>query len=180
MKTTRLLSLVFVILGLASPFAHAAPSLAGHWEFVPERSTTLTFWTKMSLDISIDGNKVQVTRVLSLPGDNATNQEVFNLDTTKDDNVCPAQWYADNRYDKATMGLFIGGDGAKHIRASWLDSGRTLRLDANFVVNTQQGPKPANTLSDYKLSVDGATLTLIQIRSARMTPFVYVFRRKAG
>ena len=164
---------------MAAVACAAAPSLAGKWEFVPGRGSTLTFWTKMTLDISVDGNKVQITRTLSR-GDDTSNQEVFNLDTTKDDNVCPVTWYADNRYDKATMGLFVGGDGARHIRASWLDSGRTLRLDANFVADTQQGPKSVNILSDYKLSADGATLTLIQIRSARMTPFVYVFTRKTG
>jgi len=165
---------MFVFLGLVSPFAQAAPGLAGRWELVPQRSSALNFWTTMLLDISVDGTKVQLTRTLSSPSEHASTQEVFNLDTTKNDNVCPISWYADNRY----MGLYIGGDGAKHIRASWLDNGRTLRLDANLVVNAQQGARPINILSDYKLSANGAELTLIETRSARMTPFVYVFTRK--
>ena len=127
----------------------------------------------MTLDIAVNGDKVRLARTLS-SGANST-QEVFDLDTTRADNVCPVSWYADNRY----MGLFIGGDGAKHIRASWLDEGRTLRLDASLVVNAQQGPKKINILSDYKLSASGGELTLIETRSARMTPFVYVFKRAA-
>ena len=65
------------------------------------------------------------------------------------------------------------------MRAAWLDDGRTLRLDSNFVVTTQQGEKTINILSDYKVSLSGDVLTLIELRSARMQPFIYVFKRVA-
>jgi hypothetical protein len=45
------------------------------------------------------------------------------------------------------------------------------------VLDTQQGPRDVNILSDYKVSANGAQLTLTMLRSTRNRPVVYVFER---
>jgi hypothetical protein len=171
-KTYRLLPILPIIAFLAlASFAQASPAFTGQWKLDPSRSSALSFWNSLDLKISVDGNRVNMTRTLSY-GDRSAG-EFYKLDTTRADNVCPVEWWADNRY----MALYIGGDGAKHIKATWLDDGRVLRLDSTFVVTTQQGEKTINILSDYKISPDGGELVLIETRSARTKPFVCVFKR---
>ena len=169
------LLLLILGLGLAVLPGTAAPAagsrLDGRWQLVPARSSALSFWRTFEVTVVTEGNRVVLTRVLA-SGDRSA-REAFELDVTKPDNRVPIDWWADNRY----MGLYIGGDGAKHVRASWIDDGRTLRLDSTFVVTTQQGEKTVNILSDYKVSLDGDQLTLIELRSSRLQPFVYVFKR---
>lgn len=159
------------VLCLAATPGSAASRLDGRWQLDPARSSALNFWKTFEVTIATEGSKVVLTRTLGY-GDRSA-REVFELDVTQPDNRVPVDWWADNRY----MGLYIGGDGAKHVRASWLDDGRILRLDSTFVVTTQQGEKTVNILSDYKVSLDGDTLTLIELRSSRLLPFVYVFKR---
>jgi hypothetical protein len=173
---TRLLLLFCVVtswLGSAVATQAAGSPLDGHWRLDPARSSALSFWRTFELKIATDGDQIVLTRHLGYG--NRGTEEIFRLDVTKPDNVVPVEWWADNRY----MGLYMGGDGAKHVRASRLDEGRTLRLDSNFIVTTQQGEKSINILSDYKVSLSGDVLTLIELRSARMQPFVYVFKRVA-
>lgn len=168
------LLLLLSLLSLAAPSvtnAAAGSSLDGRWRLDPARSSALNFWKTFEVVIATEGNQVVLTRTLGY-GDRSA-REVFELDVTQPDNRVPLEWWADNRY----MGLYIGGDGAKHVRATWLDDGRTLRLDSTFIVTTQQGEKTVNILSDYKVSLDGGTLTLIELRSSRLQPFVYVFKR---
>jgi len=173
MKTRILLLLCTLACGLTSLGAGQSSTspLDGRWQLDPARSSALSFWTAFEVTIATAGDKIVLTRTLAYG--NRSNREVFELDVTKADNVVPVEWWADNRY----MGLYMGGDGAKHVRASWLDDGRTLRLDSNFVVTTQQGEKSINLLSDYKVSLSGDQLTLIELRSSRARPFVYVFKR---
>jgi hypothetical protein len=166
----RLLFLCSVLCLAATP-GSAGSRLDGHWQLDPTRSSALNFWRAFAVTIATDGNQVVLTRTLGY-GDRSA-REVFELDVTQPDNRVPVEWWADNRY----MGLYIGGDGAKHVRATWLDDGRTLRLDSTFVVTTQQGEKTVDILSDYKVSLDGDELTLIELRSSRLQPFVYVFKR---
>lgn len=166
----RLLLLCSVLCLAAAP-ASAGSRLDGRWQLVPARSSALNFWKTFQIAIATEGNQVVLTRTLAY-GDRAA-REVFELDVTKPDNRVPLEWWADNRY----MGLYIGGDGAKHVRATWIDDGRTLRLDSTFVVTTQQGERTVNILSDYKVSLAGDELTLIELRSSRLQPFVYVFKR---
>jgi hypothetical protein len=173
---TRLLLLFCVVtswLGSAVAAPSAGSPLNGLWRLDPARSSALSFWRTFELKIATAGDQIVLTRTLA--SGNRAHEEVFHLDVTKPDNVVPVEWWADNRY----MGLYMGGDGAKHVRAAWLDDGRTLRLDSNFVVTTQQGEKTINILSDYKVSLSGDVLTLIELRSARMQPFIYVFKRVA-
>jgi hypothetical protein len=99
--------------------------------------------------------------------------EVTALDLAKDVNVVPVEWWPDNRH----IGAYIGPDRTKRVRVELLDEGRLLRTSADLVLATQQGERAVNILSDYRVSANGAVLTLIELRSTRNDPIVYVFTR---
>jgi hypothetical protein len=97
----------------------------------------------------------------------------MTLDTAKEVIVVPLDYWPDNRH----LGAYVGADKTKRIRAQWLDGRRILRLSIDLTLDTQQGPRPLNILSDYKVSASGAELVVTDLRSTRHRPVVYVFKR---
>lgn len=164
----RILSLV---LFFAGTIAATAGALNGHWRIDLARSTELSPWGAYDLIIEGEGNRLTITRQLA--AGRRTHEDVTPLDLTKTDNIIPVTWWADNRH----LGAYIGGDRTKKVRGEWLDDGRVLRLNADLVLDTQQGPRAVNILSNYKVSANGAQLTLTELRSTRNRPVVYVFHR---
>lgn len=164
----RLLLLACLFL---SPLGIAASPIAGHWRFVPERSTELSPWRTYDLTITVEGN--QVTLVRALAAGRRTFSDTTLLDTSLPVNVVPASYWPDNRH----LGAYMGGDKTRRIRTEWIDGGRLLRLSTDVTLTTQQGDRAVNNLSDYKVSANGAQLTLTELRSTRNRPVVYVFRR---
>lgn len=159
------------LLLLIVPLAAATNPLAGTWRFDPSRSTELSPWQSYELTLDVAGDVVTISRQLG-SGRRGFN-DTMTLNTTAADNVVAVELWPDNRH----LGAYIGGDRTKHVRAEWLDGGRILRLSTNLVLSTQQGDRPVNILSDYKVSANGAVLTLIELRSTRNRPVVYVFNR---
>ncbi len=166
----RLLTSLSLLL-LTAPFAAAGSPLAGTWRFDPARSTELSPWQSYELTLDVAGDVVTISRQLG-SGRRGFNDTMV-LNTAATDNVMAVELWPDNRH----LGAYIGGDRTKHVRAEWLDGGRILRLSTNLVLSTQQGDRPINILSDYKVSANGAVLTLIELRSTRNRPVVYVFNR---
>ena len=149
----------------------AAHLLAGTWRLVPERSTDLSPWRSFDLVITADGSHLTLTRHLA--AGRRTFDDVTVLNLTLPVNLVPVPMWSDNRH----LGAYIGGDKTKHVRAELLDDGRILRTSADLVLDTQQGARAVNILTDYKVSANGARLTLIELRSTRNEPIVYVFAR---
>ncbi len=166
----RLLTSLSLLL-LIAPLAAATSPLAGTWRFDPSRSTELSPWQSYDLTLNVAGDVVTISRQLG-SGRRGFN-DTMTLKTAAADNVVAVELWPDNRH----LGAYIGGDRTKHVRAEWLDGGRILRLSTNLVLSTQQGDRPVNILSDYKVSANGAVLTLIELRSTRNRPVVYVFNR---
>ena len=163
-----LLSGSLISLRAAEPDARL---LAGTWRYDAARSTELSSWGALQLVIAVDGPRVTLTRHLA--AGRRVYDEVTALDLTRAVNVVPVEWWPDNRH----LGAYIGGDKTKKIRVELLDGGRMLRTSADLVLATQQGERAVNILSDYKVSANGTQLTLIELRSTRNDPIVYVFRR---
>jgi hypothetical protein len=155
-------------LSAAEPDAHL---LAGTWRYDATKSTELSAWGTLQLVITVDGPHVTLTRRWA--AGRRTYDDVTPLDLAQAVNVVPVDWWPDNRH----LGAYIGGDKTKKIHAELLDSGRMLRTSADLVLATQQGERAVNILSDYKVSANGAQLTLIELRSTRNDPIVYVFKR---
>jgi len=145
--------------------------LAGTWRFDPANSSDLSPWQTLDLEIDVQGSKVTLTRHLG--AGRRTFDDVTPLDLSQAVNVVPVEWWSDNRH----LGAYIGGDHTKKVRTEVLDGGRILRTITDLVLDTQQGARAVNILTDYKLSVSGTQLTVVELRSTRNQPIVYVFKR---
>lgn len=146
-------------------------TLAGEWRYDASRSTELSAWTACDLRIAIVGDKVSIHRRLSWSRRDYEDQTDFTL--AQPAVTVPADWWPDNRH----LGAYIGADHTKRVRGESLDQGRILRVTTDLVLETQQGSRAINGLSDYKVSTSGDQLTLTELRSTRNRPIVYIFKR---
>lgn len=165
-----LLTLLAALLALGTTAAPASP-LAGTWRIDPARSHELSPWRDIVLTIAVDGDRVQLHRHFS--AGRRTFDERLALDLAQPVNLVPVAWWPDNRH----LGAYIGGDKTKRVRATWLDDRRILRLSSDLTLSTSQGDRAVNILSDYKVSANGAQLTLTELRSTRNQPVVHTFTR---
>lgn len=163
------LKLLLPLLLLAGPLS-ADPSLAGTWRLDPARSTELSPWKDYELTVALEGEQITIRRRLAWGRREFTDRMTLDPGRTV---TVPVEMWPDNRH----LGAYIGGDSTKRVRAEWLDGGRILRLSTDLVLDTSQGPRAVNILSDYKVSANGAQLILTELRSTRNRPVVYVFTR---
>ena len=154
----------------AAPAATASP-LAGTWRIDPAKSTELSPWKSFDFVAVIDGSRLTLTRKLAWG--HREVQDVTTLDLSKPVSEMPIVWWPDNRH----LGAYIDKDKIKRVRAEWLDGNHILRTSADIVLSTQQGERAVNILTDYKVSESGTQLTIIELRSTRNRPIVFVFNR---
>jgi hypothetical protein len=147
-----------------------APALAGDWQIDLARSTELSPWKDYVLHIKLDGDAVTMSRELAWASRQFSDAMTVHVGRT--DTVPVAMW-PENRH----LGAYISDDHTKQVRTDLVDGGRILRLSTDLVLETQQGPRAVNILSDYKVSASGTQLTLTELRSTRNQPIVYIFNR---
>jgi len=169
-----LFSLALFLAGASACTASASSPLAGSWAIDLARSTELSPWKSYDLTITIVGDTVTFDRHLAWGRREFRDQLVLEL--TKPETVAPVEMWPDNRH----LGAYIADDHVKRVRASWLDDHRILRVSTDLTLSTQQGDRAVNILSDYKVSANGAQLTLTELRSTRNRPIVYIFHRVAA
>jgi hypothetical protein len=171
--SAHFLRLLLLLLAAGPLTAADRPLLAGTWRFDAARSTELSPWQDYTLTLAVTGDTVTIARTLG--SGRRSFADSMTIDLSRPDNVVPVALWPDNRH----LGAYINDDHAKHVRAEWLDDGRILRVRTDLVLATQQGDRAVNILSDYKVSANGAVLTLTELRSTRNRPVVYVFTRAA-
>jgi hypothetical protein len=172
MKTLKYLLVGFVFAGAFLTSSHAASDFDGHWKFDPEMSTALDPWSTMSITIAAQGDAVSSVRKFG--GDKRNASEAMILDMTLPTQVVEVEGWWDNRH----IGAYLGGDKQQTVEAKWLDEGRTLQLNINMILETAQGESQVRVLREMRLSRDGQTLRVLQIRSSRNLPIVRVFRKQ--
>jgi hypothetical protein len=168
---SRIILPVAIFFGSLLPLAANEVTLSGTWRIDLSRSTELSPWKDYELTITIDGDRVNLSRELAWG--RRKFSDVTAIDTRQRETVVPVEMWPENRH----IGAYIGGDKTKRVRAEWLDARRILRLSTDLVLATQQGARAVNTLSDYKVSAQGNELVLTELRSTRNRPIVYVFTR---
>lgn len=172
---SRLFLLLLALAIAAGPAAADLPApdhpLAGTWHFDAARSTELSPWRDYVFTLTVDGDRVTIARRFG--SGRRQFADTQTIDLSRADNVIPVSLWPDNRH----LGAYIGGDRTKRVRGEWLDAGRVLRLSTDLVLSTQQGDRAVNILSDYKVTANGARLTLTELRSTRNRPVVYSFTR---
>lgn len=157
---------------VAAPAEVPRSPLAGAWRTDADKSQDLGGWTSVEIRFEFSGDMVSIERRFTA-GRRVWTDRVALDATARSEAGVPVPWWPDNRIIAAT----IGGDGTRRMRASWLDQRRLLRVESSLVLATQQGERDVNILSDYKVSADGGTLTLVELRSTRARPVVSVFKR---
>ncbi len=176
MKLTRKLLqatlLTCLFAGTCLTATHANPDFSGQWKIDTEKSTALDPWNTLNLIIDVQGDTVSITRHFSTGKRNA--KESMTLDTTVASQVVEVEGWWDNRH----IGAYLGGDKKQTVEAKWLDAGRTLQLNINMILETAQGDSPVRVLREIRLSRDGQTLRVLQLRSSRNIPIVRVFRKQ--
>lgn len=141
---------------------------------MPERGTDLAAWRTLDLVIAVDGDVVTITR--NFAAGRRVFEDVTPIDLTKP-TVVPVELYPDARYIGANIS---DRNQTKTVSGQWVGDGTVLRVNTDLELSTQQGEHPVNILGNYSVSTNGQQLTLIEIRSSRNQPLVYVFKRLAG
>src|SRR5688572_29676826 len=172
MKIPVLTLLLALAVRVTAAVTSPSPALAGDWQIDLTRSTELSPWKDCVLHIKIAGDAVTIDRELGWASRKFSDTMTVNVGRTV---TVPVDMWPENRH----LGAYISDDHSKKVRADLLDAGRLLRLSTDLVLETQQGPRDVNILSDYKISASGTQLTVTEIRSTRNQPIVYIFNRVA-
>ncbi len=173
----RLKPLKALIACLAFSAICPAASLAksnfdGHWKIDTEKSTALDPWRTMDITIDVQGDEVSIIRNFSTG--KRVAQESMKLDMTKASQVVEVEGWWDNRH----IGAYLGNNKQQTVEAKWLDEGRTLQLNINMILETAQDDSPVRVLREMRISRDGQTLRVLQLRSSRNLPIVRIFRKQ--
>ncbi|MCF3650893.1 hypothetical protein [Synoicihabitans lomoniglobus] len=153
---------------LSANLLTANPNFNGRWRMDPAQSTALDGWQKMDLVIAVDGSQVDVTHAMQW---RSTKHEATNhLDTAK--TVTLDDYF---RVEQRHMAVYPAKHGVTQATTSWIDNGRTLRIEANTLVEVSQGNVPMRIYRELRVSEMGDKLTLIELHSTRNRPLVYVF-----
>lgn len=159
---------------LALPFltiGYANPDFSGRWKIDTTKSTALDPWRSLEIEIAVDGDQVSITRHFG--GGTRVAQESMTLDMTVPSQVVEVEGWWDNRH----IGAYLGGDKKQTVAAKWLDEGQTLQLNIDMILETSQAATPVRVIRELRLSRDGKTLRVLQLRSSRNLPIVRVFDR---
>lgn len=147
------------------------PDFEGQWVLQKQGSTPVDPWSNLSLEIAVDGQQVTIERIWSAGRFRGVDDMTLEVDGGV--NREPLHRWLANRH----LGAEIREDTTRQVTAEWLDDGRTLRVESRYTVLTSQGRAPIRTYSEYRLSPDGRTLTLLELRSTRPRPMHYIFTR---
>lgn len=174
-----------IAIGLATLFtflsaAGANPAFSGLWTISaaetttrdPEaRSTATDPWRNLDIKIEVDGDQVSIVR--SFRGGSRITQETMTVDTSIPSQVVTVEGWWDNRH----IGAYLGGGKKQTVAARWLDDGQTLQLNIEMILETSQAETPVRVLREMRLSEDGETLAVIELRSSRNKPVVRFFKK---
>lgn len=162
-----LIGLLFSLLLSSAP---AASPLEGRWHLDKARSTALDGWHEWDLVIQVTGAKV------SLQHDLKWGRTAFSA-TNVVDTAQAASLPDFFRVEQRHMALYPAKGAATTVRASWIDNGRTLRLEADAPIEISQGQAVMRIYSEYRVLEGDRDLVLIELHSSRPRPLVYHFTK---
>jgi hypothetical protein len=145
----------------------------GRWRLDTARSTALDGWSTLDLVIQVEGSKVTLLHDLTW---HATKVKATNVvDTAQATDV--KNFF---RLDQRHMAVYARPKETAHAIASWIDDGRTLRVETLFPVETSQGNSSMRLYDEYRLLDGGTELVLIELHNMRSRPLVYRFTKVVG
>jgi hypothetical protein len=166
-KLLALSVLMMPLLGVS----HANSDFSGRWEIDTSKSTALDPWRSLAIEIVVDGDQVSITRHYG--GGSRVAQESMTVDTSIPSQTVEVEGWWDNRH----IGAYLGGGKEQTVSAEWVDDGQTLQLNIEMILETSQAETSVRVLREMRLSRDGKTLRVLQLRSSRNQPIVRVFTK---
>jgi hypothetical protein len=163
--------LLFFCLGLLpAAVLSANPAFAGRWRLDPAPSTALDGWTAADLVVSLRGTKVELRHDMAWRATKITG--INTVDT-----AAPVEIPNFFRIDQRHMAVYAQPKKSARAVASWIDGGRTLRVEAQVPLEISQGDAVMRVYSEYRLLEGGETLLLIELHATRSRPLVYRFTK---
>jgi hypothetical protein len=159
--------------GISAHAADAPSKLAGTWSLDIARSTPVRPWDQESVTIVVTGDTVVITRNLAWGLDRKASDTTTVKTDGKTVTANPVGYWLDTWYTN----VYVGGDHQKHVTGEWLDGGRVLKFETNLFIEAQQGDHAVHIYDEFRLSADGKTLKLYELRSTRDEALVYYFTR---
>jgi hypothetical protein len=166
-------TLLKFLLGLALlPLAALAgdPAINGRWRMDPARSTALDGWSTVDVVIQLDDTKVGFTYDLTWHATKVTASQT--VDTAQAVDIM--NFF---RIDQRHMAVYAQPKEAARVTATWLDAGRTLRIEAQVPLEISQGHTTMRLYQEYRLLEGGNELVLIELHNTRSRPLVYHFTK---
>ena len=172
---TKLFALTLWGLTLLSPrLLAAAPSpIEGRWRLDPAHSSALDGWTAWDLLITANGPEVTLQHDMQWRSTKVTGTNVLNTDQ-------PTTTRTFFRVDQRHMGVYPQKEADTSLRASWVDGGRTLKLEATTPVEISQGRTTLRISSEYRVLEGDTSLLVIELHHSRPRPLVYRFTKIAA
>lgn len=167
----RMLAQVLMLVALLPLAARAADAgFSGRWRLDTARSTALDGWSTLDLVIHVEGSKVTMLHDLTW---HATKVQATNaLDTAAASEV--KNFF---RLDQRHMAVYARPKESAKVTASWLDDGRTLRVEALVPLEVSQANTTMRLYDEYRLLEGGDEMVWIELHSTRSRPLVYRFTR---
>lgn len=136
----------------------------------PARSSALDGWNAWDLTVAVDGTRVSLRHDMRW---RTTHHDATNtVDTAAPSNV--AGFF---RVEQRHMALYPAKGGVTAARAAWLDSGRTLRVEADTPIEISQGEATMRLYIEYRVLEGDDSLVVIELHNTRPQPLVYRFNR---
>ena len=157
---------------LLLPFAARAgdPGFNGRWHLDTGHSTALDGWSAMDLVITAGGTGVSLRHDMTWRSTHVSAVDAI-------DTVQPVEIGDFFRIDQRHMAVYALPKAAAHVRAAWLDGGRTLRVEAEVPLEVSQGVRTMWIYDEYRLLEGDTVLELIELHSTRERPLVYYFNK---
>ncbi|RFC45051.1 MAG: hypothetical protein DUW69_001899 [Verrucomicrobia bacterium] len=171
MKRTLLkLLLVLVLLPLAA--VAGDPAINGRWRLDLTRSTVLDGWSTADVVIQLADSKVGFRYDMTWHSTKvAASQTVDTAQAVDLTNFF--------RIDQRHMAVYAQPKSAARVQATWIDGGRTLRIEAQVPLETSQGNTTMRVYQEFRLQEGNAELVLIELHNTRSRPLVYHFTKVA-
>lgn len=175
MKFLSLLSFT-LLAGLAAGSVQAADAsrLAGKWKLDVARSTPVRPWDAIDLEVTVSGDATTLVRHLMWGTDRKADDTTKVTTDGKTVTANPVGYWLDTWYTN----VYVGANHQKQVSGEWLDGGRVLKLETNLNLEAQQGEHPVHIYDEFRLSADGNTLKVYELRSTRDEALVYYYTRQ--
>lgn len=165
-----LLALALGSVSCGGPDGVEADRFNGTWAIDKERSTDITPWNDLTIEIDASPSRLTLERIWG-GSYGVTVNDSMTIPIDRERHRVSMQQWPENRH----IGAFLTADSSKAVSAEWLDEGQTLRVTTYLNLRTSQGTTRVRTHSEYRIAPDGATLRVLMLRSSRPRPIRYTF-----